>query len=304
MENWRRYLNGDDSASGGDFGGGGSSDSWGDDGAQSDSILEHNIKFLLDQNHPVKHKGKFYDDPITDIWWDFEPFKEPIRENAEKAFRNITVLSRIKIKSHLGTGDNGIAFLMENNTVFKIFMDDEKSTDFSWYNALKGSSRPEDIEIYSFEKIPSEASKGDLAWVNMELTTPITSLYDPNDIAYDIDDLRFKLFLFVKPDSPTTQMWKDHPMYDTLKSTWDNLDNNIQRASFLLNRATDISRQKVPFSRNTLDDKQSFQFVIDLLNFIENHGLQFTGDIHSGNFGLAKNNHYKIFDISGEAPTK
>ena len=301
MENWRKYLKeGSSTGEGGEFGGGGSSDSWGPHGESI--MLDYNIAFLLDRNHPVKHKGRFFDDPITEIWWDFQPFEVPHRENAEKAFRKIPILSQIKLKQHLGTGDNGIAFLLEDNSVFKIFMDDEHKTDFQWYSTLRNSTRAGDIEIHSFGEIESNIKRGSLAWVNMELTTPLTALYSNEDIAHDIDDLRFKMFLFMKPESPVTKMWEEHYKYKILKDKWDSLQNSAEKAIFLLSRETDLSTQRVPFSRGTLNDKQALSFTMDLLEFIEYHGLEFTGDIHSGNFGIAENGRYKIYDISGEAP--
>jgi hypothetical protein len=299
MESWRKYLEeeGQNQPAGGSFGGGGASDSW--EGPTSDT-LDHNINFLLDRNHPVKHRNTYHDDPITDIWWDEKPFEDPAKESAEKAFRTIDILYEKKLKQHLGTGDNGIAFLFEDNTVFKIFMDDDKGTDFIWYQELQSTSRPEDIEIYGFDRISPDTVKGNLRWVNMELTTPLTSIYNPEDLAFDIKALKDKLFLFIKPDAPSSQMYHNDPRYQIFKRAWDNLESLEQQTIFLLNKETNIHHRH-PFE-STLNENEAIIFTLDLLRFIENHGLEFTGDIHSGNFGLAKNNHYKIFDISGEAP--
>jgi hypothetical protein len=95
-------------------------------------------------------------------------------------------------------------------------------------------------------------------------------------------------------------MYHDDPRYPIFKKAWDNLESLEQKIIFLLNRETNIHHRH-PFE-NTLNENEAIIFTLDLLRFIENHGLEFTGDIHSGNFGLASNNHYKIFDISGEAP--
>jgi|TARA_R110000824_G_scaffold177610_1_gene357060 hypothetical protein len=183
--------------------------------------------------------------------------------------------------------DNAVVYNLDGGKQVIKFTAAKGDADAQWLETVQKRQSPVDVKIYDHGDITSVPG---LKYVVMEKVTPITSIFSDPNLANDIKEISEHLLRYM---SPARADFFRSVGVDEMASKIDDFQSsgNQRQLSFLIQHAPKIDA--VP------KDLQP-KLIADLKQFIEENA-DLTGDIHSGNIGLAKGvngSTFKIFNIS------